>query len=106
MIVEIVKFERPQGFSDEDLLQDGRSTIPRWQGYPGLVRKQFVTDGPVVLGIYTWVDRAAAAKGHDAAWVAAFEARTGTKPQITQYDLFLEIDNTADSVAEHIIAVD
>ena len=32
MIVEIVKFERPQGFSDEDLLQDGRSMSDIYQG--------------------------------------------------------------------------
>ena len=104
MILEIVKFERPQGFSDEDLLEDARSTIPRWQGFPGLIRKQFVTDGPVVMGVYLWADRAAAARGHDAAWVKAFEARTGVRPDIAQYDLFMEIDNAADSVREFAFA--
>ncbi len=100
MIMEIVEFDRPQGFTDADLLEDARSTIPRWKGYSGLIRKHFVTDGPKVMGVYIWESREDAAKGHDAAWVAAFTERTGVKPTLRIYDMFMEIDNAGDAVRE------
>ena len=100
MIMEIVEFDRPEGFTDADLLEDARSTIPRWKGYSGLIRKHFVTDGPKVMGVYIWESREDAAKGHDAAWVAAFTERTGAKPTLRIYDMFMEIDNVGDAVRE------
>ena len=100
MIMEIVTFDRPEGFSDADLLEDARSTIPRWKGYKGLIRKHFVTDGPNVMGVYIWESRADAARGHDAAWVEAFTARTGATPTLHIYDMFMEIDNAGDAVRE------
>ena len=98
MILEIVEFDRPEGFSDADLLADAQSTIPRWQGYQGLIRKHFVTDGPKVLGVYIWESREDAARGHDAAWIEAFTQRTGARPVLRIYDMFMEIDNAGDAV--------
>ena len=101
MIVEIVSFDRPEGFSDADLLEDARSTVAHWQAKPDLIRKQFVTDGPRVKGIYLWPDRAAAERGHDAAWVERFKARTGVAPRIEIFEMFMMIDNEAGKVTEY-----
>lgn len=98
MIMEIVEFDRPEGFSDADLLEDARSTIPRWLGYPGLVRKHFVTDGPKVMGVYVWQTRDMAETAHDAEWIAGFETRTGVMPHIRYFDMFMMIDNVTGEV--------
>ena len=101
MIVEIVSFDRPAGFSDADLLEDARSTVAQWRADPELIRKQFVTDGPRVKGIYLWPNRAAAERAHDAAWVERFKARTGETPRIERFDMFMMIDNVAGEVVEY-----
>ncbi|WP_050930420.1 hypothetical protein [Aestuariivita boseongensis] len=101
MFIEIVEFDRPEGFSDDDLLEDGRSTIPRWKGFKGLIRKHFVTDGPKVLGVYVWETRDAAEEGHNAAWIEAFTKRTGVPPKLRLYNMFMEIDNAAGEVREY-----
>ena len=104
MILEMVEFERPEGFSDTDLLEDARSTIPWWKGYEGLIRKQFVTDGPMVMGVYMWESRAQAEAAHDADWVAGFRSRTGVEPRFRYFDMFMQIDNAADAVSEYPVA--
>lgn len=100
MILEFVKFDRPEGFSDADLLEDARSTVPHWQANSALIRKHFVTDGPRVMGVYMWPDRAAAQAAHDADWIARFKARTGVEPEISYFDMFMMIDNAAGDVRE------
>ena len=104
MIMEIVEFDRPDGFTDADLLEDARSTVAHWQANPALIRKHFVTDGPKVMGVYVWPDRAAAEAAHDEAWVERFTARTGVAPGIRYYDMFMLIDNEAGNVQEFALS--
>lgn len=100
MILEIVRFNRPEGFTDADLLADGRSTVAHWQANTDLIRKHFVTNGDEVMGVYIWPSRSAAETAHDAAWLEMFMARTGVAPAIERYDMFMEIDNVAGEVRE------
>ena len=100
MIMEIVEFDRPDGFSDADLLDDARSTVDHWRANPDLIRKHFVTNGPTVMGVYVWPNRAVAEAAHDAAWVERFTARTGVSPEIRYFDMFMLIDNQAGTVEE------
>jgi hypothetical protein len=93
MIIELVSFDRPEGFSDADLLEDAKGTISHWQADPDLIRKVFATRGDEVFGVYFWPDRAMAERAHDAAWVARFEARTGRVPRFSYLDVFMVIDN-------------
>lgn len=53
MIVEMVTFTRPDGFRDEDLLEDARSTVAHWRANPDLIRKHSLAgeDG-TVMGLY------------------------------------------------------
>ena len=101
MIVEMVRFDRPEGFSDNDLMEDARSTVAHWRANPELIRKQFLAgeDG-TVIGLYLWPDRAAAKRAHDAAWVERFRARTGVEPRFAYFDLFMMIDNAAGEVTD------
>ena len=101
MILEMVSFERPEGFSDADLMADARSTVARWRADPDLIRKHFARgeDG-TIAGVYLWPDRAAAERAHDADWVDRFRARTGRTPRFAYFDIFMLIDNAADSVEE------
>ncbi len=100
MIVEMVMFDRPAGFTDTDLLEDARGTVAHWQANPDLIRKQFLKSGGEVIGLYLWPDRAAAERAHDAAWVERFRARTGVEPAFRYYEMFMEIDNAAGEVRE------
>lgn len=105
MIVEMVTFDSPEGFTDDDLIADARSTVDHWRANPDLIRKHFTkgADGKV-MGIYIWPDRAAAERAHDAAWVARFRERTGVEPGITYADLFMVIDNVSGEVQEYPFA--
>lgn len=102
MIVEMVSFDRPPGFTDADLLADARGTVAQWQANPDLIRKQFLTGaGGKIVGLYVWPDRAAAERAHDAAWIERFRARTGVEPEFAYFDMFMLIDNEAGTVAEY-----
>jgi hypothetical protein len=101
MIVEIVSFEMPRGFSNDDLLADARSTTEKWRSNPDLIRKHFVkgSDGKVA-GIYVWPNKEAALTAHDSTWIANFRTRTGTEPNFAYWDMFMLIDNEAGTVSE------
>ena len=53
MIMEFVTFDLPEDFTDDDLMEDARSTVDHWQANPDLIRKHFVKgeDG-TVMGLY------------------------------------------------------
>lgn len=101
MIVEMVTFDIPPGFSDEDLIADARSVTAHWQANPDLIRKHFAkSEDGKVAGIYVWPNREAAKTAHDAKWIAKFRDRTGTDPSFAYFDLFMLIDNEAGTVSE------
>ena len=101
MIVEIVSFAMPEGFTEADLLEDARGTVAHWQANPDLIRKHFATaDDGSVAGIYVWPNREAARKAHGPDWVARFRERTGTEPRFTYFDVFMLIDNEGGTVEE------
>lgn len=101
MIVEIVSFDMPPGFTRDDLIEDARGTVAHWQANPDLIAKHFTTaDDGSVAGIYLWPDREAASRAHGPDWIARFRARTGTEPRFAYFDVFMRIDNTAGTVQE------
>jgi hypothetical protein len=101
MILEMVSFERPEGFSDADLMEDARSTVAKWRADPDLIRKHFArAEDGTIAGIYLWPDRAAAERAHDAEWIARFRERTGRTPRFAYFDIFMLIDNAEGTVRE------
>jgi hypothetical protein len=42
MIVEFVQFTYPHGLTREQILEDARTTVPRWRGNKELIRKHYI----------------------------------------------------------------
>mgnify|MGYP000947948454 CR=1 FL=1 len=99
MIVEFVEFRHKPGMTREQILEEARATVPKWRANADLVRKYYVTgDSDMGGAFYVWPSRAAAERGHDAAWRAAVEQRTGAPPSIRYFDLLMLLDNAHDAV--------
>ena len=81
MIVEFVQFTYPPGLSREQILDDARTTIPRWRGNTELIRKHYLVGEDGSGGaFYIWPSKEAAQRGHNADWFANIKARTGAVP--------------------------
>jgi len=101
MIVEYVQFKYPEGMTREQILADGRTTIPRWQANKELIRKHYIVDEDGNGGaFYIWPSKEAAQRGHNAEWFANIKARTGATPTIRYYDLMMILDNENGKVTE------
>ncbi len=102
MITEIVSFKVTPGMSRDDVLEDARSTLDRWRGFPGLVRKTFLMgENDRCVGVYLWESKDHALQGHDAVWLDRAEARWGNRPDIRYFDTLMELNNGAGEVTEY-----
>jgi hypothetical protein len=101
MIVEFVQFNYPPGWTREQILEDGRSTVPRWRANEELIRKHYLAGEDGSGGaFYIWPSKEAAQRGHNAEWFANIKTRTGATPTIRYFDLMMILDNEAGSVTE------
>ena len=101
MIVEFVQFKYPPGLTREQILADGRTTVPRWQANKELIRKHYIVDEDGCGGaFYIWPSKEAAQRGHNDEWFANIKARTGAVPTIRYFDLLMIVDNEAGHVTE------
>ncbi len=101
MIVEYVLFKTPPGLTREQILESARGTISRWQANKELVRKHYIESEDGYGGaFYIWPSKDAAQRGHDAAWRAGVEKRTGSPPVIRYFDLLMVLDNETGKVTE------
>ncbi len=100
MIGEFVRYPAPKGATREDVIEAAYEVVPRWQANPDLLRKHFLwsDDKKWICGFYLWKTREAAEQGHDAAWQAEVEQRTGKAPEISYFDAFMVVDNPAGTV--------
>jgi hypothetical protein len=102
MIVEYVLFKSTPGKSREEILADAKLTVPMWRANKELVRKHYIESEDGDGGaFYIWPSREAAERGHDAAWRAGVEQRTGSTPVIRYFDLLMIVDNEAGKVTEY-----
>jgi hypothetical protein len=102
MILELVEFNTPKGWTREQVAQDARHVIDKWRANPELLRKHFVLslDGKTGAGVYIWASLQAAQKAHSEEWRQSVIKRTGAAPTIRYFDLFLLIDNEHGKVTE------
>ena len=101
MIVEYVLFNYPPGWTREQILEDARPTATKWAANKELIRKHYIADENGQGGaFYIWPSKEAAQRGHDDAWRANIEKRTGSTPVIRYFDLMMVVDNEAGSVTE------
>jgi len=102
MILEFVEFDSPMGWSRQQVAEEARNVIPKWQANPDLLRKHFLLelDGKTGAGVYIWPSVEAAKKTYDEVWRQSVIKRTGSAPRIRYFDLFLLIDNEHGKVTE------
>src|SRR5262249_38291222 len=79
MILELVEFNSPKGWSRQQVAEDARSVIPKWRANKELLRKHFLLElnGKTVAGIYIWPSVEAAQKVHDEERRQSVIRRTG-----------------------------
>jgi hypothetical protein len=102
MILELVEFNSPKGWLRQQVAEEARHVIPKWQANEELVRKHFALElnGKTGAGVYIWPSVEAAQRAHNEEWRQAVIKRSGSAPTIRYFDLFLLIDNENGKVSE------
>jgi hypothetical protein len=105
MILELVEFNTPKGWTREQVAEDARHVIDKWRANPELLRKHFLLslDGKTGGGVPSIE---AAQEAHGEEWRQSIIRRTGAAPTIRYFDLFLLIDNEQGKVTEFPDATD
>jgi hypothetical protein len=101
MIVTIVTFKLPQQTTLAEITTTFQSTAPKYQGIPGLLRKNYFMseDGRRAGGIYTWASRADAERVYTAEWVKFVESKYGTPPTIEYLHSPVMVDNREGTIS-------
>jgi hypothetical protein len=102
MILELVEFNSPKGWSRKQVAEEARNVIPKWKANKELLRKHFLLElnGKTGAGVYVWPSVEAAQRAHNEEWRQSVIKRTGGAPTIRYFDLFLLIDNENGQVTE------
>lgn len=102
MITEYVLFDLPTGISREEVVAGMREVAPHWRATPDLVRKTFLYDAQAnqAGAFYTWKNRAAAERAHDAAWRQRLRDSYGCEPVVRYFETPLVVDNALGQVVE------
>jgi len=98
MITAIVQFQVPAGTPREQVFDNMQKAAPRFEGMPGLLRKNFLFDEARGIGggVYTWESREAAEKvyAEGGPWRTAIRTLYGVDPEIAFYETPVIVDNT------------
>lgn len=98
MITAIVRFKLPSTVTRDEATALYKSSMPKYQGLPGLVRKYYLFDEQGVGGgVYLWESRAAAERVYTKEWRSMIAARYGAEPEITYYETPVIVDNASDA---------
>jgi len=102
MILELVEFNSPKGWTREQVVEDARHVVAKWAANKELKRKHFLLElnGKTGAGVYIWPSVEAAQRAHNEAWRQSVIKRTGAAPTIRYFDLFLLVDNEQGTVTE------
>ncbi len=101
MIVAIVTFRLPKPTTLAEITETFKSTAPRYQGIPGLLRKNYFVseDGLRAGGIYVWASRADAERVYTAEWRKFVEGKYGTPPVVEYLYSPVMVDNRDGTIA-------
>ena len=101
MIVAIVTFQLPQPTTLAEITRTFQGTAPKYQGMPGLLRKNYwmSEDGRRAGGIYVWESRAAAEKIYTPEWRKFVESKYGTPPKSEYLHSPVMVDNRDGSIS-------
>ena len=93
MIVTIVTFQLARPTTE--ITKTFQGTDPRYQGMPGLLRKNYWVseDGRRAGGIYVWASRQDADRVYTAEWKKSVEEKYGAPPVIEYLHSPVMVDN-------------
>jgi len=102
MILELVEFNSPRGWTREQVAEEAKHVVPKWQANKELLRKHFLLElnGKTGAGVYIWPSVEAAQRAHNEEWRQSVIKRTGAAPTIRYFDLMLLVDNEQGKVTE------
>ena len=95
MIVAIVTFHLARPTTVGEITRTFQATAPKYQGIPGLLRKNYFVseDGRRAGGIYVWASRADADRVYTAEWKTFVEGKYGTPPVVEYLHSPVMVDN-------------
>jgi Putative mono-oxygenase ydhR len=101
MIVTIVTFNLQQPTSLGEITKTFSATAPKYQGIPGLLRKNYwmSEDGCRAGGIYVWATRADAERIYTAEWKKFVEGKYGSAPHIEYLHSPVMVDNREGTIS-------
>ena len=102
MILELVEFNSPKGWSRDKVAEEAQHVVPKWQANKELLRKHFLLElnGKTGAGVYIWPSVEAAQRAHNEEWRQSVIKRCGSAPTIRYFDLMLLVDNESGKVTE------
>ena len=100
MITAIATFRLPRRLTVDEAKAIFRSTAPRYQSQPGLIRKYYVVseDGMTAGGVYLWRSRKDADAMYDDAWRAFVTEKYGAPPQVVYMNSPVVVDNATGQI--------
>ena len=98
----VVTVTIPADLTREQYLAGTKAIAPKFQGVPGLVRKNFIFSGEAgkAGGVYTWESREAGERFHapGGPWHQSLVDRFGVSPTIQWFDTDVIVDNRAGQI--------
>jgi hypothetical protein len=90
----------PPGLTREQILEDARTTVPRWRANKELISKHYLLAKMAPVARCIWPSKEAAQRGHQRRMVREHQGphRLGTDYPL--FDLTMIVDNEAGSVIE------
>jgi hypothetical protein len=101
MIVTIVTFQLPKPATLAEITKTFQSTAPKYQGVPGLIRKNYFMseDGRRAGGIYVWEARADADRMYTPDWTKFVTDKYGSPPSVEYLHSPVMVDNRDGSIS-------
>ena len=101
MIVTITTFQLAKPATLAEITKTFQSTAPKYQGVPGLIRKNYFLseDGRRAGGIYLWESRADAERMYTAEWTKFVTEKYGTPPKVEYLHAPVTVDNRDGSIS-------
>jgi hypothetical protein len=101
MIVTIVTFHLKEPTTLPDITKTFQATAPKYQGLPGLLRKNYwmSEDGRRAGGIYVWASRADAERLYTPEWKSLVEGKYGSPPAIEYLLSPVMVDNREGTIS-------
>jgi hypothetical protein len=101
MIVTIVTFQLPKPATLAEITKTFQSTAPKYQGVPGLIRKNYFMseDGRRAGGIYVWESRADADRMYTPDWTKFVTDKYGSPPSVEYLHSPVMVDNRDGSIS-------